>query len=104
MTVSKKTTKPIASQLASADTIFKGLNSTDSATFNCKLLFVAPSKHGVRLIVKRVSVAHNDAVYTFPETLQFAGAKAGDNITILAEQRTKDGKMYWNATAISKAE
>ena len=98
------TSSASASQIAKADSIFKALASTATATLSAKLLFIAPSKHGVRLIVQRQGIAHTEAVYAFKEVLDYACVKVGDMLSILAEKRTKDGQEYWNVTALTKQE
>ena len=104
MSVEKKTKKAIASQIATADSIFHSMPSIATATRTAKLMFIAPSKNGVRLIVQRSGQATTDAVYAFPELLEYADVKIGDTITMLVEKRIKDTKEYWNVTALSKVE
>jgi len=93
-------------QITSADGIYRELKSNQTKISKCKLMFVAPSKYGIRLIVERkdnnTQTVKKFGVYAYPEVIEYSGAKVGDIISILAEQRDgKDGKSYWNATAIS---
>lgn len=91
--------------LSTADNVFRKMDVSAMSTFTgVKIVFVAPSKNGCRLIVRKGDSVDTFAVYVFTEAVSLAGVKAGDNVTILAEQRTskKDGKLYWNATALSK--
>ena len=104
MSNSSKIKSVAATQLASADAIFHAMPALATATRTAKLLFIAPSKHGVRLIVQRSGQLTTDAVYAFPELLTYADIKLGDTITMLVEQRVKEGIVYWNVTALSKVE
>lgn len=94
-------TKKTTAKAVGAESAFAPTASTAMVTFaNVKLKFIAPSQYGVRLIVNRGKDT-NEVVYTFPEVVAVAGAKAGDTVTMLIEQRSRDGKSYWNCTALA---
>ena len=100
-TVNKKGT---TAKAVGAESVFVPTTATAMTTFsNVKIVFIAPSKHGVRLIVNR-GKATNDVVYTFPDVVAMSGAVAGDRVSLLAEKRERDGSTYWNCTAIAKVE
>jgi len=101
MATAKKST---TAKAVGADKVFVATTASAMTTFpNVKIVFIAPSKYGVRLIVNR-GKATNEVVYTYPDVVEMSGAKAGCTATLLAEKRTKDGKDYWNVTAIAVAE
>ena len=85
--------------IATADSIFKSLGSVEFFS-DYKLMFTCPSKHGLKLIVRKGTESF--CVYCYPEVLEHSDCKNGDTISILAEQRDRDGATYWNVTGISK--
>jgi hypothetical protein len=99
-----QTSKSTTAKAVGAESVFKPTAATAMSTFDrVRIVFIAPSKHGVRLIVNR-GKATNDVVYTFPDVVAMAGAKAGDTASLLAEKRVRDGVTYWNVTAIAVVE
>lgn len=97
----------LATTPTTADAIFRVMDTDKMSTFpGVRLVFIAPSKSGIRLIVRRAGSESTFAVYVFEEVLVKSKVEVGDICTILAEQRTSksDGKLYWNATALSKQE
>ena len=101
--VAKKTVSTKQGALTqSADVIFRPMETKQMQTFTgYMVMFIASAKHGLRLILRRGTATAS--VYVYPESVQYSGVKTGDVVTILAEQSRskKDGKMYWNATAVS---
>jgi hypothetical protein len=97
-------TKSTTAGAVGAESVFNPTLASAMVTFsNVKIVFIAPSKYGVRMIVNR-GKATNEVVYTYPDVVAMSGVKAGSVATLLAEKRTKDGNTYWNVTAIAVAE
>ena len=96
--MAKKLINKVVSTFASAFTELRSECGTQSA----KLCFIAPLADPlrVRLIVEFGSVKH--VCYTYRATVDVAGVKPGDKVSILVEEREVEGKVYWNVTAISK--
>ena len=100
MSTVEKKTKGAGAPNAKAESIFKALVAVEFFT-DYKLMFVCPSKYGLKLIVRKGTVSAY--VYCYPEAVSLAQCVAGDTISIVAEQRTgDDGVLYWNATGIAK--
>jgi hypothetical protein len=89
-----------------ADSIFRTSKALATETRECKIVFIAPSKFGMRLIVNRQGQKNNEVVYVFPEIVKVAEIKAGMKINMLVEKKhsEKDNADYWNCTALAQAE
>ena len=86
--------------VATAVSIFKELGNVEFFT-DYKLMFIVPSLHGFKLIVRKGT--NSFAVYCYPEAVESAKCVAGDTISMIAEERLgTDGKLYWNCTGIAK--
>lgn len=97
--------KGTTAKAVGAESVFNPTTAVAMTSFdNVRIVFIAPSKHGVRLIVRRSGAKENAVVYTFPDVVAMSGAKSGDTVSLLAEKRVRDGVTYWNCTAIAVAE
>jgi hypothetical protein len=93
-----------ATHASASDDVFYTMKAEATATYVCKIVFIAPTKNKLRLIVQRAGKP-NEAVYAFPEIVKVAEVKAGDTIMLLVELRADKkevGKSYWNVTALAK--
>ena len=86
-----------------ATSIFRATKALATEILTCKLVFIAPSQYGLRLVVSRADQP-NANVYCFPEIVTVAGVKPGMQVSMLVEQvpSSKDGKLYWNVNAIAQ--
>jgi hypothetical protein len=84
---------------ASSASVLKAIISFDIII--AKLLFVAPSKHGVRLIVSKDGGTFG--AYCFKDVLDASNAVIGDSVSLYVEKSANaDNEEYWNVKAVSK--